>query len=198
MSTARQIEANRSNAAKSTGPKSARGKSRSAGNARTHGLTTPPAPEAVTRWYRIIRNDVDATPDPLSRNVRDRAALVLAEAEARLQRVCAAESENRQKMHNYIDRRGRKDILEIAQGGFDKDPEALEKFLENQTDPFLRGAARILLRYHPNRPAALRQDARRFARYRREAEAQRRRALDVWIGTQNQANQKTKRTQLQL
>lgn len=180
MSTARQIRANRKNASKSTGPKTGQGRAKSAGNARGHGLTTSPAQEAVGRWYRIVRDDIAAVPDPMSRDEVDRAALALAEAEARLERVCAVEAYNQQKMLKYIDRRGRKDIPEIA-NHIDDDPEAMELIMENHDDAFTRGAARSLLRTHPNRPPALRAEARRFARYRGEAEAQRRRALRRWI-----------------
>ena len=185
MSTKRQIQANRKNAGKSTGPKTGRGKARSAGNASKHGLTTPPPLEAVTRWYGIIRSDIKAFPDPLSQNEVDRAGVMLAEAEAGLERVCHAQDDLLQRTHNFVERRGDKDILEIATNGFELAPEALEMMLKNQTDPFLRGAARILLASHPNRPAALSQDSRRFSRYCREAEAQRRRALDRWIGVLN-------------
>ena len=48
----------------------------------------------------------------------------------------------------------------------DKDPEALEHMMAREPDPVMRQGIRILLQCHPNRPAALRQDARRFARYR--------------------------------
>lgn len=183
MSTERQIKANRRNANLSSGPRSARGKSRSSRNARKHGLTLPPATEAVTRWCRIIRGDIRAYPDPLSPNQVDRASFVLAEAEARLERVCQAEALNQEKIHNYIDRRGKKDSLDFTKDGMTNDPEVLEMILKEADDPFMLEAIPLLLRAHPNRPAALRQEARRLARYRREAEAQRHRALLHWIGT---------------
>jgi hypothetical protein len=41
MTTARQIKANRANAQRSTGPRTARGKARSSQNARRHGLAVP-------------------------------------------------------------------------------------------------------------------------------------------------------------
>ncbi len=41
MATEKQIAANRNNAQKSTGPKTAEGKTKSSGNALKHGLTSP-------------------------------------------------------------------------------------------------------------------------------------------------------------
>jgi hypothetical protein len=48
MATARQIEANRKNAKRSTGPRTAAGKSISSGNALRHGLSLPLAMNAKT------------------------------------------------------------------------------------------------------------------------------------------------------
>lgn len=76
---------NRTNAQKSTGPKTAHGKAIVAGNARRHGATARPDPELVATWLRIILNDPEITPDALvPTNERGFRALMLAQAEARL------------------------------------------------------------------------------------------------------------------
>jgi hypothetical protein len=180
MTTGPQAKANKINAQKSTGPTSATGKAKSAANAKKHGLTTPPERAAVLRWYQIILNDASAYPNPFERNERLRTAHALAESEARLERVCAAEQTHLQKLHRYIDRRGQKSYLELADDPVE-DPEALAFILKREDDPVAREGIRILLLSHPNRPAALRRKMRILARYRREAEAQRRRALGRWI-----------------
>lgn len=180
MTTAPQSKANKINAKKSTGPTSAAGKAKSASNAKKHGLTTPPERAAVLRRYQIILNDATTYPDPFERNERLRATHTLAESEARLERVCTAEQTHLQKLHRYIDRRGQKPYLELADDLLE-DPEALALILKREDDPVEREGIRLLLRSHPNRPAALRRKSQILARYRREAEAQRRRALGRWI-----------------
>ncbi len=180
MTTGPQSKANKINAQKSTGPTSVAGKAKSAGNAKKHGLTTPPEHTAVLRWYQIILNDATASPDPFERNESLRAAHALAESEARLERACTAEQTHLLKLHNYIDRRGQKSLLELADDPME-DPEALAFILERKDDPVEREGIKILLRCHPNRPAALRRKSKVLARYRREAAAQRRRALGHWI-----------------
>jgi hypothetical protein len=47
MTTEKQIAANRLNARRSTGPKTAAGKRRASQNALRHGLTLPPPPEVL-------------------------------------------------------------------------------------------------------------------------------------------------------
>lgn len=66
--SARQVEANRGNARRSTGPKSARGKAQSRRNSLRHGLTASavlfgvdgvPTNSAVRRLWERLRNEVD-------------------------------------------------------------------------------------------------------------------------------------------
>lgn len=76
---------NRANAQKSTGPRTAAGKAVVAGNARTHGATSRPDPEAVDTWLAIILDRPDIMPDDLvPGDEQGFRALALAEAEARL------------------------------------------------------------------------------------------------------------------
>ena len=57
MATDKQIAANRANAKRSTGPKTAAGKLKSSGNAYRHGLSgpVPSAPETLTMFHSIAR-----------------------------------------------------------------------------------------------------------------------------------------------
>jgi hypothetical protein len=86
MATARQIAANRRNAKKSTGPRSAEGRARSARNATRHGLNAAvPVDEAVIGLYRALVGDPEADPAADSGSVAcDLAALDLARAQVRL------------------------------------------------------------------------------------------------------------------
>jgi hypothetical protein len=74
--------ARRKNARKSTGPKSAGGKARSAQNARRHGLSNYSAPYSETlKLYCQLLNDPSAEPPALEGGEREWAAWRLAEAE---------------------------------------------------------------------------------------------------------------------
>jgi hypothetical protein len=90
MATERQIAANRANAAKSTGPRSATGKKRSASNSLSHGLTTRYSSAEFTRQLEELARQIAG-------NINDQDELELArtvaEAEldlARVRRVKAA------------------------------------------------------------------------------------------------------------
>lgn len=93
MATPAQIAANRRNTAKSTGPKTSRGKKASSQNALKHGLTAKLSDDEVRRFVEIIgaESPVDgaAEHDP----IRALHLLQIAEAEARLERVRQAERE---------------------------------------------------------------------------------------------------------
>ncbi|WP_416898604.1 MAG: hypothetical protein ACMVY4_02395 [Minwuia sp.] len=75
------------NAQKSTGPRTAAGEAVVAGNARRHGATARPDPEAVDTWLALIldKPDISAS-DLLPGDEVDFRALALAEAEVRVAR----------------------------------------------------------------------------------------------------------------
>lgn len=84
MTTRRQIEANRRNAQKSTGPRTSKGVAQSSRNALRHGLTLPPNATDVAMWLSVILGDTELpTPSEIDRDPRLRIALRLAVAEAR-------------------------------------------------------------------------------------------------------------------
>lgn len=168
MATERQRAANRMNADRSTGPRSAVGKARSAQNPRRHGLTTPPEAAAVTRWYRIILDDPIARPDPFEHDPRLRAARDLAEAEAHLARVKEAEGGAlHDLLRNEEEAPGRAALYAAAK--------------EFELDIVERSAVRILRWAMRHGLEAGRRQLRLYARYSREGEARRRKALHRWI-----------------
>jgi hypothetical protein len=76
MATERQIAANRRNARKSTGPRTAAGKARSSRNARRHGLRTPVAadPSAARDIQRLASVITGGSGEPIIRAWAERAA----------------------------------------------------------------------------------------------------------------------------
>jgi hypothetical protein len=91
MATPAQIEANRRNARKSTGPKTAAGKAASSRNALTHGLTASIADAEVRAYYEIIRETVPLEGRGIDAARAELRALELATAEARPARARRAE-----------------------------------------------------------------------------------------------------------
>lgn len=87
MATAAQIAANRRNALRSTGPKSAAGKAQSSKNASSHRLSAEPEPEEVLAHLRKILGKPETTVEECVQTSLGLAAIELAAAEARLDRV---------------------------------------------------------------------------------------------------------------
>lgn len=206
MTSERQRAANRTNARKSTGPKTTAGKSRAAGNARRHGLTAAPDMASLARWYRIILDDSTALPDAFERDPYRRAARILAEAEAQLERVRQAEdawfrdpegqpsavedfSEERQMIEDTLEEIAlQRELL----------PQSRMTLTAREAARSARGAARLLERFDEHelrmRIKRLRnqeQLGRTLCRYRAAAEARRRKALRRW------ADEIAKRSQAQ-
>ncbi|WP_159082541.1 hypothetical protein [Paragemmobacter aquarius] len=85
MTTLRQIEANRRNARKSTGPRTGDGVINSSRNALRHGLTKPPNATDVAMWLSVILGESELpSPSEIDNDPRLRLALRLAVAEARM------------------------------------------------------------------------------------------------------------------
>lgn len=85
MTTQRQIEANRRNAQKSTGPRTRGGAMVSSRNAIRHGLTTPPDSNDVAKWLSVILGVAKLpTPAEIEGDPRLQVALRLAISEARV------------------------------------------------------------------------------------------------------------------
>ena len=192
MATELQRAANKKNAAKSTGPKSKRGKRRSAQNARAHGLTQPPDAAHVQRWYRTIMNDPTAELQDAFNSEEARAALALAEAEAHLERTRDAEGAHLEKMLNIALQRGRRSLLELAmvpESDRMEDDDVLDLLIKNYSRSdmeksereFYVGALKIIKRLNPNRRAELTRRMHRFRGYRKRAEGRRNRVFTEWI-----------------
>jgi hypothetical protein len=95
-----QIRANRQNARRSTGPRTPLGRRTSSQNARRHGLTAAPPPDAILVYLRAITEDPSTTPEACLATPVGAAAMALAMAEARLDqaRAHAATVATRQPM----------------------------------------------------------------------------------------------------
>ena len=90
MASERQFAANRANALKSTGPRTAAGRTKSSRNAYRHGLSVPMAPdlELVESLARAIANEAAGEEQPeAAREVQLEAARGLAEAQLELSRI---------------------------------------------------------------------------------------------------------------
>lgn len=87
MTSPAQIHANRQNARRSTGPRTPLGRQASSQNARRHGLTASPPPDAILAHLRAITED--PSPEACLASPTGTAALALATAEARLDQARA-------------------------------------------------------------------------------------------------------------
>lgn len=179
MTTERQRAANTANARKSTGPKTAAGKAKVAGNAVSHGLTMPPPRHEVLAWLRIILDDPEANigaggPDPLGV-----AALALAEAEAHLERTVRAERDAWSELARFAKSHKEPDALELDLRDFD-DPAVLEVFFREWEDRDRGEIFGHLLKVNKNRLPALARRLETMSRYVRRAEGRKRRAFATW------------------
>lgn len=177
MTTDRIAGRNRANARYPSGSGTARGRTRSAGNARRHGATARADPEQAAIWLSIILDRPGITlQDALPSDARGACALALAEAEVRLlaaQRALRRFEAGREGADDVLHtlRTLREDILEalIERGG---------------TRTEITIAVSLLTRILRLEDRSARTGDRRqrlLRRYLREARARRQRAFSAWI-----------------
>ena len=179
MTSIRQQQVNRQNAAKSTGPKSRSGKARIAKNATRHGLTKRPGAEQILAWYRLILNDPKAEIDQMEPEPIFSAATRLAEAEAHL--VNVKDAERRFSPDSvFADQR--------SADGLNTDVDALIIEPKARIEVWDWTSGRFALNKEIERQDIIRQKRtmrkrrrRLLGRYRNEAEAKRRRVFNDWI-----------------
>ena len=174
MTSARQVAANRRNAQRSTGPRTAAGKAAAAGNARRHGLTAAPPPGEVRRWLGVI---LDRTELPSAEAFREdeglARALALARAEARVAALEARLAELSDGSDGDAgDAAGGEDPVEdsMVLVGYD----VFEKRIDGRVVE-----TRVRERVAPERDLA--------RRYLREARGARKRAFRAWVAWLRQA-----------
>ncbi len=174
MATPAQIAANRRNAAKSTGPKTSRGKVTSSQNAQKHGLTAKIPEDEVRRLATIIGAEFPAEGAAEDDPIRALRLLQLAEAEARLQRVRQAERD--------ILARGDAELrltkeLKMIRDMLCEDEEMWRRLTTKEI--FI--GINLALRVSKAGKANARRTYASLRRYLREAEAEQRAALRAWL-----------------
>jgi hypothetical protein len=177
---------NRANARHSTGPRTPAGLERSAQNARRHGLTAAPDDTEVLRFYRLILGQPAAALPGLSYcGPREQAALRLAIAEAQLDRTQREERAHLKNLAEIALRKGARtadELLDDVTTSSAPDDESLAYLVSLCVGtPMLRCFAKLLRASNPNHPETLSRKTRTLRRYRREAEARRHKALQVWV-----------------
>ena len=145
-------------------------------NARTHGLTSEPAPKSLLEWYRIILNDPTAAL-PVMNTLSDqqRRALNLAQAEVRLRSVLQAIDEFEKERDPLFEERANQQ----------HDFQLYLRFARNRSlDKWTRDASKILLQIIKKdirtSQRQIENRVRLLQRYKREALSKQRKAQKAW------------------
>ena len=186
MTTEAQKAANRSNAKRSTGPKSVSGKARVARNAVRHGATRAPDPEHVTDWFRVIMGRPElAMADTLKDDETTRLAFRLAGAEVRLASAQAALDEFEASPSIFTRFPEERETVEDV--GFDMAVDAglppgvsTDEEIDAHIQRYSAMARREFLEKFDTRKFIC-SEFNLLRRYLREAQSQRKRAFADWI-----------------
>ena len=171
---------NRANAARSTGPKTQKGKAASSQNARRHGATGAPNPLSVAAWLGVILGRPQIVPRDLAPNDEaGQLAIDLATAEARLAAAEAVLAE-----FEDTDAAAREEI-----DALDAITQCVrEAILDPSTAPHQRWSSMVTLaRIAITRQTQAKSQLKRRAlltRCAREARAARSHAIDAWSRAQ--------------
>lgn len=188
MATQAQISANRRNAQKSTGPRSAKGRARSAQNRKSHGLSAQPPQARVQAWYGAITGQASF---PLEGEV-DPAAYALAMAEARLESALQEEMDplkeaqecgwQKIKIFHGPEMQIISENLYLAIIDPEKaDPKLIYGTMTREEFPLYRDVVKMLVNTDPGDPKYIAKRSKLMRRYRKAAEAERERAFDHWM-----------------
>ena len=175
MATRAQIEANRRNALKSTGPRTAAGKVASSRNARTHGMTASPGDELVAAYFEKIRASRGVCRGSDEDEIRAMSlALRLARAEAAIEQARAGAS--------YVLTMGDDELrfrreIEMILDAFFEDGLAGDPMSPHEW----RKGHRLLVKLAIRGSGDARRTYSRNLRYLRAAEARHEEALASWL-----------------
>ncbi len=175
MATRAQIEANRRNARKSTGPRTAEGKATSSRNAVTHGLTVAANDQAVLTYYRAIceaGDEVNQRPEAAEKIAA--LAMRLARAEVQMAQVRNAAFEVLAQGDDHLRLLPERDGI-------------IDRFLEDEVilEPLtlldrIQGL-KLLMRLAVSGDRYAKRTYAKQLRYLREAEARHETALSEWL-----------------
>lgn len=182
MTTARQFLANKSNSGQSTGPKSLAGKARSSANARRHGVSTPfdTTAEAVIAFARTLFPELVFEFGLTGPDARQAAALRFAAAEMRIERIRLRQSEIDLRIHRVVMSQ------EVADSAKERGLKAVYDKIGLSDQPDRKVVDAVLGKLKITGDLTLLdpltqglREKKLLARYRKEAEAERRSALDA-------------------
>ena len=188
MATQAQISANRRNAQKSTGPRSAKGRARSAQNRKSHGLSAQPPQARVQAWYGAI---IGQSSFPLEGEV-DPAAYRLAMAEARLEGALQGEMEPLKEaqecgwqkikiFHGPGMRIVAENIMLAITDPEKADPKLIYGDMTREEFPLYRNLVKLMVNTDPGDPKNIVKHSNQMRGYRRAAEVEREKAFDHWM-----------------
>ena len=179
------IKRNRSNAQKSTGPRTFAGKNATSKNARRHGATAKPDPASVASWLRVILDKPDLGPEAFfEEDEQTRRALALAEAEARVvaAETALAELEDGRAGDPYFS-----GLLDDIAGGI---KEGRSSDMTKSDFKVVKLIFKMLMSSHRDRTQPGGREHRLRKRYLREARSRRRKSFQLWLDLMHQPPQR--------